>query len=447
MDFREELTWILDKTDFSIDEETKYKLNIDFVHSLGKKCDCVGWSELDLGAVDTDKILSHIKTFCQTNGWKARGYYTRTYTGESDWYELQGSNFKEATVADRINIPADNGEELLTITIRAYHELISSPKDMWGICVPERFRNACIKNGIDTDFCWVQDKGKYDAEQYFYIYPKFLVSQIACDKNLERTDRSKIKALGGYLPKLAEDFYRLNISLPDCYFIEDMPKGGIAYAYCPSTNSFCGRYTILIHKDTVEILVNEKVLSWKDLKTVPVLRSCPDGYTVLNSKREIRPRQEYISQSLLNYEKIKKSNRPARIISEKDALKVLRSAKSDRKEDFRKRMGKNQIEKIMSTDFESLLPYFKIANGGQLSDEYEFLSYNEAVSSTYEFFNEFEKEELLENKPKGIVFAKGADGDNILLVQDGSVVRFSHETPEIIDNWKNVAQFIFDAVK
>ena len=53
MNYKEHLTWILDKKNHRFGDD-KYQENIDFVHSLGKKCDCVGWSELDLDEPDVD---------------------------------------------------------------------------------------------------------------------------------------------------------------------------------------------------------------------------------------------------------------------------------------------------------------------------------------------------------------------------------------------------------
>ena len=131
MEFKEELIWILDKTNKFINEEMKYKLNIDFVHSLGKKCDSVGWSTLKMEEPDSDKILDEIKKFCKEDGWRARGWYTRTYTGESDWYELTATNFKDSTVADIVNVLADNGSELHLPVIKAFHELIPEPKEYY----------------------------------------------------------------------------------------------------------------------------------------------------------------------------------------------------------------------------------------------------------------------------------------------------------------------------
>ena len=448
MNYKEELTWILDKTNQSIDEETKYKLNIDFVHSLGKKCDCVGWSTLKMDEPDADEILDKIKKFCKEDGWRARAWYTRIYTGDSEWYELTANKIKDSTFADVVEVPSDNGKRVLMLIIKAFHELVPEPKEYYDICVPERFRNACIKNDIKgIEFCWLKDKGKYEAEQYFNLYPQVLIPRVCCDKNLEKTDKAKINALGGFLPKIVEAVNRIdNISLPDCYLRQDLPIGGIAYLYCRSTNSYCGRDKILIHKDTAQILVDEKVLLWKNLKPVPVVDVCPDGYVIDAATKKEKPTNTYIQQMLAEYEKLKNKKRPVRAITEKDALKVLRIAKSDRREEFNKKISKIQADRIVDSLYVQLLPYYNVVNGGSLSDEYEFLPYDESLSATVEFISNAEKEELARDVPQGIVFAKSADGDSILLKHDGSVIRFAHEFPEKIDEWKTLAQFIFDAI-
>ena len=51
---------------------------------------------------------------------------------------------------------------------------------------------------------------------------------------------------------------------------------------------------------------------------------------------------------MVSYEKLKNAERPIRSISEKDALKVLRKAKSERKEDFHKKIGKAIAEVIIA---------------------------------------------------------------------------------------------------
>jgi hypothetical protein len=82
--------------------------------------------------------------------------------------------------------------------------------------------------------------------------------------------------------------------------------------------------------------------------------------------------------------------------------------------------------------------------GGELSDEYRFLAYEESLADTAEFFAELEKEELMEEKPSGVVFAKCPDGDVVLLLEDGAVVRFNHEAPEVWEKWESLAEFFED---
>ena len=60
MVFKEKLTWILDQKQKRLGEK-EYQINIDFVHSLGKKCDCVGWSVLNMDESDAEFVLDEIK--------------------------------------------------------------------------------------------------------------------------------------------------------------------------------------------------------------------------------------------------------------------------------------------------------------------------------------------------------------------------------------------------
>ena len=100
MEFKEYLSWILDRPKDEKEEhkdikekwkeqEEAWRLNIEFVHSLGLKCDCVGWSFLELDRPDADEILDKIDEFCKKGGWEARGGVYREFEEfESDWYEL-----------------------------------------------------------------------------------------------------------------------------------------------------------------------------------------------------------------------------------------------------------------------------------------------------------------------------------------------------------------------
>ena len=446
----ETLDWILDNEDKSIANDDKYRLNIEFVHSLGLKCDCVGWSKLDLQNPRANEILSAIDSFCKKNGWKARGIYTRTYADyTSDWYEIVPTVFKDNTLYDSYECESERGETVEIYNLRAYHELRPSPKWWYeSILVPERFRDACVRHGItDVDFCWARDKGKYQAEQYFHLYCNKQIPTIAEGRNITIEDRDKIDALGGYLPKIADVFYKLQlINLQDCYIESDIPNCNIALAYCPKTFTYCGRNNFLIHKDFAQKLLQEKAISQSDLIPAVVVKELPSGYTLSHTVMPDRPIASCMQKSIAEYEKLKSTERPLRLISEKDALKLLRLAKKERKEDFKKALPKAKFDGIAETSYAPVLPYYMIANGGYLSDEYELLPYDIATEENMLFTEELLAEELLEIKPDGIVIAKCPDGDKVLLCTDGKVIRFSHEEPVATEEWVSLAQFIADSI-
>ena len=454
MKYSEELFWILDKVGVKLNtleiQNKKFQENIDFVHSLGLKCDCVGWCKLNLSNPRTPEILNRISEFCKENGWRARGLYDRQYIDvTSNWFELVPTDFKNNTLCDRIETVTEKSKKIHTSVIRAFHELSPTPK-MYGdeIYVPERFRNYCIKNNInDLDFCWVKDKGKYDAEQYFHVYGKHLIPQIAVDFDINKSNKDLIHAAGGWLPEIAKIFYELQqINLQDCYLLTDLPTSGIAYTYIPPTFSCVGRHSILIHKDIAEDLINHKIMSASTLRPVPVVKTLPGGYTLKRTQSMERPATHFMERMLSEYEKLKQTPRPVRMVSEKDALKILRLAKKDRKDDFKKALVKAKSQVLLDTDYNVMIPYYAIANGGFLSDEYELLSFTQAIKENEEFQKDLQKEELLDIKPQGIVIAKCPDGDVILLCSNGEVVRFSHEAPEITEQWPSLPQFFVDAI-
>lgn len=448
MKYKEQLTWILDKKSRKFNDDN-YQENIDFVHSLGKKCDSVGWSVLEMDEPDADEVLDKIQAFCKEKGWRARGWYERTFEDvNSDWYELKTEEFKDNTILDVFPVESQTGGKLYLEVISAFHEIGITPKGCHNICVPDCFRKACLNNGItDVDFCWVQDKGRYEAEQYFYIFPHKIIPRIIYDKTLDKKQTSRLQSLGGYLPKIASIFYDLDhIHLEDCFLKADMPSGGIVYVYCPSTYDFCGRYKILIHKDTAEKLINEKALSKSSLTSVCVVDELPEGYDFDKTEVAPKPSEKYIENCFKEYEKLKTKSRPEYIIKDKDAIKFFRKAKSERKTDFNKRLSKKYLEEISDSIYNSILPYYQVSDGGMLSDEYKFFSYAESLKATELFFEDLQKEESLEAKPVGVVIGNCTNGDFVLLTEHENVIRFSHEAPEIISEWRDIASFFVEAI-
>lgn len=446
MQYKESLLWILDK-DCKIsglkDQDEKFKANIHFVHSLGLKCDCVGWCRIDLGRPDIHELLAKIEDFCRRESWGVRAWYTREFVGESDWYALKTADFKDNALSNYGNIPDREGNDLRIARIKAYADLSPGPKSVPNfVAVPERFRQVCIEQSIPCDFFWLEDKGKWDGTQYFCVLPTQTIPRAAVSgyRHREENDPKMFEALGGMLPKVMDLCYDVwSVALPQVFHRQDLPETGIVCAYLPRPGMILPP-TILVHRSTAELLIEHKALSRKHLTPVPVVEEFPVGYLVREMMPLRLPTEDYIAKGMAQYEALKNDPRPVRLVSEKDALKLLRSAKKERKEDFTKGMPKLQSDS-------PLLPYWKVTGSGYLSDEYELLSPDRSAARTAEFHTAMAAEELLEAKPAGSIIAICPDGDCCLLTPAGAVERWSHEAPEVCEVWPALAQFIADTLQ
>ncbi len=259
----------------------------------------------------------------------------------------------------------------------------------------------------------------------------------------DKDNMERMQALGGKLPRLAEGFYDLNVDVQEVYPRRELPKSGFAYTNMPTGYV---NFTIVVSEKTAKILLDAKVISEKMLVPVAIYDEMPDGYEEKTGKPFERFLPDVTERLYKEREATQKKKRPERKITEKEALKLFRKAKTECKADFAKRLKKEACEALEGGEYAALAPYYSVANGGELCDEYRFLAYEEAVSATAEFFAELEKEELMEEKPRGVVFAKCPDGDAVLLLDGGKVARFSHEAPEFIDEWVSLAEFFEESV-
>ena len=457
MKYKEKLSWILDVVDengkVSYGDDDKYKVNIDFVHSLGQKCDCVGWSMLDVGAQYADDILAKTEEFCRKNGWYARGWYERQFTETgSGWFELDAPDVNDYDYID-------HGDDTI-FAIRGYKSKGVHIMKKWnerGIVVSTRAKEALIRGEIaeESDFYPVPDIGRYAADEYYFFFPKEYFTHAGFGrfhfedakwKNGNVTDKynmERMQALGGKLPRLAEGFYDLNVDVQEVYPRRELPKSGFAYTNMPTGYV---NFTIIVSEKTAKILLDAKVISEKMLIPVVIYDEIPAGYEEKTGKPFERFLPDVAERLYKEKEALRKKKRPERKVTDKDALKLLRKAKTERKEDFAKRLKKEACEALTGGEYAALAPYYSVANGGEICDEYRFLAYEEAKSETAEFFAELEKEELMEEKPHGVVFAKCHDGDAVLLLAGGKAARFSHEAPEFIDEWSSLAEFFEEGI-
>jgi len=488
---RDYLSWILDRPNMEVYEakqklhgdeyrkwysaysEENYRRNIEFVHSLGLKCDPVGWCLLELDRPDAGEILDKIDAFCRENGWEARGGCTRLAEDfESDWYEIYLR--KETASAEIETVLLDNGEKIFVPGCAAYKNKGAHILEGWNSppVVSEKFRDVCLRHQIPgIRFCWSKDVGRYASGQYFLLYADTSLPYVAGDGHLRYSDQlhwtatgldysrdnhilhgkgsplyTCLEKLGGYLPRLAEIFANLKYSLPTYYPASELPEEGFAHLLY-RVNGY-QRDVFLVHRKTAEILMEEKVLRREQL--FPVLlydEEVPAGYTESEMKPMLRPSDEYIEEKFREYESFRLKERPRHVSTEKQALTELRRAKRDRKEDFVKPLKKEIAETLIGTAYEPMIPFYRISDGGSISDEYTLYPYAESLTETAVFHAAMEKEELLDEKPQGIVIAGCADGDKVLLKPDGTVYRMSHEVPEIYEDWQTLPQFIADTLE
>lgn len=482
----EELLWIMDYTRSSISYEEEYpdrsisknewlerkqrkfyekiKQNVEFVHSLGFKCDSVGWSSLDLNRHDIDFVLEKINIFAFEEKLYLRGVYSRKFSDfESEWYLLESKYLSNDEWSSTYVIDRD-GNPLKIDEVYAY-KIPKFTQVLWDYGLPqvyEGFRDCCVNHGFSgVDFYWIRDIGRYNATQFFGLIIENIVPEFACDRYLSYCD-SKVKgyrsfdhavdsplyqkflALGGKLPKLSQMFYDLDIRLPIQLPRNKMPKTDFSYVNFRN-NDYSAHYT-LIKRRAADILLTENVIRKEYLTPVILYDIEPEGYFIQTSESLKFPSEEAIKKLDLDYDKLKKNPKPVRKVSEKDALKLLKNVKSLRPEDFNKGLSKKKLETLFDSPYKLFSLYYLISDGGYLSDEYNFLSYSESIKETQVYTIEIDKEDLLIDRHIGVVVAKCADGDLVLTYNDGSVKRISHETMDVCENWETVAQFFFDVL-
>ncbi|MBQ8397900.1 MAG: hypothetical protein IJX53_06890 [Clostridia bacterium] len=483
------LSWILDKLPESADGtpemryegkfpehrtlvtvsgEDKYRRNIDFVHSLGQKCDCVGWSLLDLSDPHAGEVIEKIADFCREDGWLARGSVVRELSDfESDWFALDLPVMKSDTGG--VDVLWEDGQIRTLRCTRAYQNKPNAIYRVeWGnqywLVASERFRDACVRLGVpNVRFCWMKDCGRYASGQYYYLFSSNSVPHAACDHGLRYTERDengkrncahqpgsathdRMMALGGYLPRIAEIFYDLGVHMPTYYPTWAMPDEGFAHVDIHEPYWF--KCDMLIHRRTAEALIGERVLSPKQLYPVPLYRDgeIPPGYVERTFAHFPLPHPDTVAALQAECDALMQIERLVHRATDKQAAGRLRRAKAERKADFGKRMAKVKLSALNGTPHAGMACYYQVADGGELSVEYRFLSYVESLVCSDEFMCEIAREELLDERPAGIVIAACADGDVVLLCADDRVVRVSHDVPEVIKEWPNVAQFFVDAL-
>lgn len=450
MSYTETLIWRLDSSAHGAKFEEDLKKSAEFIRSLGLESEGIGWCEVDLSAPETDKMLDQIGQFCKQTGMKANGHYTREYrAADSEWYRLKFDAFRGHETSDTFETVKDaRGKDMQLEKVRAYTLTGGFKESQSQHCVPASFMDACIANNFnDLRFCWLRDVGRYAGTQYFAVLPEKRVEQVMGDfdygwkssssalMKLKPMYKTMVK-LGGKLPKLAEIFGEIDISLPNSYQKDDMPYTNFAYAYVPQSG--LPKNDLLIDRQAAEKLIACGALHENQLEPVCVCDTPISGYTVKKTAEKPFPTDAVLAERMDEYKTYISKEHPARTINENEAVKLLKLAKNERAEDFEKPLPKKRRDELIGTEFAPLIPYYSVCGSGYLCDEYRLLDISEAKEETAR---------LNELGIEGTAVVECGDTDMVLLTPNGKVVQIEHDEPEIINSWDSLAAFFVYAMK
>lgn len=434
---KEKFTFIPDSMRFR--DEELYSASRRFLKDLGLKGDYVGWSEIENPSPEQLELLF---SKAKTEKMRIRGTYELTLGPEyeSEWYEIEGMPLSWAAQPTERENYEDGEKTFYLCNIRGYampHNITVTSRTLCDFsCFREDVKKAVIENGFTgIEFLWIPDVGRFEARQYYEAFPKAMIPW--CYENIyDRLDydikASDFELLSENSQIIAKNCNALTFSLPLAVERALLPDCDFAGIYSHLTHN----HRLLTRKHCRDFLIEEGFL--KPEHFIPVI--IVDNITEKEAKPLLKIKsgiftpvtQKVRDEIEAKYKKHCKKTKPKRITTEKIAVQKLRVAKKENGEYY----GKRTSEKILKdVPDERLIPYYKIANGGVLSDEYTFFSVKEAQEETTDFWKEQELENTDIIPEKAVVFAGTADGEHIILFPDGKVVRYQRGERDFAFEW------------
>ena len=440
--------YIVEKIEFSLVPQDFYNADWDFederarrfAKELGFKPDSAG--DCQNVTPTLDLINSIIEKAERENGKVGIGYnLSLSYDYDTEWYIAEGEpkgGYLECSEWDEEKI----GE------LKAYAMPSNIRFTTVGCHMFTIFREDIVSAITDAgfkgvDFVWQRDIGRYKAKQYFAAYPQKMLPHFYCyrDENLSKSD---IADLPEHVMLIHNNNKEFACDLPLAVDKKTLPETDCDFVGI-STRDFCG--TLLIRKNCRDFLIEKGLAKITDFEPVLVV----DKWDFLKArpyrKRKLENNYCAITEEqkelrYVEYLKHLKKEKPIRVATENIALKELRLAKREDPDSFGKRTSEKILQSVLD---ERLIPYYKVANGGSISDEYEFLSVSESIEENNDFYIDRSEDCII---PKGaVVFGKAADGEYILLLPDGKVVRYQQDELQTAIEWPCLAAFFLEEIQ
>ena len=424
--------------------EVEYAASRAFARELGCRSDSVGWASKD---EVTPAFLDEMEALVQKTGAKLRGgmYLQPCGKIESDWYRV----CMKYGPSDGWSWEHFRWEEYPEEKpmIRQFKSYLAAPAYpiMTGIhdevCyVPEHVKtvlqNLC---GDAVDFIWLEDIGRYEAVQYYNLLPKTMLKSCLggfdCVKAPCRDARTAAAArFGESAARLSRLFGEMMISLEFGVYRSWLPDSGIA-GFIKNTENV---RELLVRQDIRDGLMEAGVCRESDFEPLRVFEDddpCACDWPEVEGCLPVVP--EVVRSELERRRaKLMKKKRPKRTATEKTALKVLRLLKKENPGNFGKRISPAQSEQLTVPQ---LLPYYKLSNGFSFA-EYDIFCAEELSEKTAELL---QIQELENFAVDDLVAAFGySDGEWLLLLTDGRVVRYAVGDPLWIAEWPTLAMFM-----
>lgn len=438
--------------------------SLNFAKELGVKCDSVGWIHFEL---NKDKeLLLKIREKADLENVYLRGCYVKTFSEvDAEWYIIRPQI--KLALDDYKFCKYDN---VTVQTIKAF----KVPRDCnvfeilldWP-AFSQQFVDAYEKLQLTgIEFCWIPDKGKYAAKSFYYpivsnmaprvageteafrkkTYERYSLKDMPYDKAELRVLYEQADSFGGnllFLEDILDEIQYADIPLMVDY--KEMPDCDFLYL------SDWVHKSLLIRGTAADKLIEEGVLDYKDL--VPVLSFDEKIHNSLISQGVEKEDSVFKIKELLHKEQIKISQkeRPQFIPTEKLTLQALKNNKKYRAEKYYSPLKKATLQGLMGTNYESMIPYYTISDGGRLSDIVIYYSYEQALIETQKFINSFLQGDSAVNNNLDlqnciVIATEIKHEDVILLEKNNRVLQFSFEDYCVVKCWNQLYEFFYDNI-
>ncbi len=449
--FDEELSLIIDNP--KLRDEAEWEYARSFMKRVGLKSDSVGWCNLENPS--TDK-LREIFALAREEKVTVRGIYEMKLKCDldSEWYLVDAPKLPANLDICRPRNFTVVGKEYTIIEFADY--LIPSWVDV-SDDITDAFGLASFREDIKTRieefgvtggrFTWIPDCGKYEAPQFFSIECEHFTPECYENNRSYGMGRSSTRfdTMTDCLRTMNDGCKELHITLPIGINKSLMPKCD----FC-GVRLNTGHRGLLISKRLRDFIIRDCGVKTDRFRPVlcfdgdPTSKTTPLLVTKYNDKNLTPPTAEERAEIERLHKIHLAKKKPKRVATEKIALQKLKDAKKGNPELFGKRASAKAITVLPN---ERLTPYCKVADGGAISDEYRFLSIEEMHCETKSFYEDYALENAEAIPDGAFVFALAADGEYVLLLPNGSVIRYvmGCESPDIV--WKSLEEFFCEAIE